>query len=85
MRALPLAFGLVIFGTFLFAAAPTASAAAYCVQGVKDDWPGDDCDGLVCYGHDQYQWKYCTPPDPICQFQTDCCYYTPNGQAFYCP
>lgn len=84
MRAVGYLLGLLVFGTFLVATTPTASAAAYCVQGVKEPYADDPCDGVACYGHNQAGWQYCVPVD-LCAFQTDCCYYTPDGNAFYCP
>lgn len=80
-----LVLGIFVIGTFLLATTPTASAAAICVQGVKEPVPEDPCDGVVCYGWSQQTgWQRCVPYD-VCAFQTDCCYYTPEGQPFYCP
>ena len=82
MRAFGIALGLIVFGTFLFASAPTAWAAAYCVDGVVNTYPHDDCDGAACLGYTQNGWQYCAPD--TCAYQTDCCYYLPQD-SFYCP
>lgn len=85
MRALGYTLGLIVIATFFFAAAPSASAAAYCVEDVKNTYPHDDCDGVACLGYNQDGWQYCAPSNPICEFQSDCCYSTPGGEPFYCP
>lgn len=86
MRAVPLAVGFLIVGTFLVAMTPTSTAVGYCVTKVKEPVPTDRCDGVVCVGYNsQTGWQTCVPPEIYCLHNSPCCYYELDTGSMYCP